>query len=192
MNIQVIAEHSVCMDLLPPKANILDLGARGGQFANYFKELGHNVFSVDCDNLPGITHPNLAISDYDGIATIIKDKDPQATRIKRYREGMPSVNLVECWTLQKFSESVDVEVDGWDLIKFDIEGSEREVIHAMNYAPAKQISLEAHCHTNIYSKDEAELMMIKLQSLGYLIVHSPWTQQHGSGWNYWDILAILK
>lgn len=190
MNIQVIAEHSVDLDLLPEKANILDLGARGGAFSNYFKALGHNVFSVDCDNVPGITHPNLAIGDYDGIATIIKDKDPQATRIKRYKEGMPSVNLVECWTLQKFSESVDVEVDGWDLIKLDIEGFERELIYAMNYPPAKSLSIEFHAHC-AYHLSKIDGMVDKLKSLGYSVLKHELTRAHGLGLNAWDSLFAL-
>lgn len=188
MNIQVIAEHSVCMDLLPPKANILDLGARGGQFANYFKELGHNVFSVDCDNVPGIGYPNLAISNYNGNATIIRDKDPQATKIKPYKEGMPSLNLVECCTLDKFSEFVSVT--SWDLIKFDIEGSEREVIHAMNYPPAKSLSIEFHAHC-AYHLVDIDAMVQKLQSLGYKILKHELTRAHGLGLNAWDSLFAL-
>lgn len=191
MNIQVIAEHSVALDLLPKKANILDLGARGCQFCNHFKSLGHNVFSVDCDNIEGITHPNLAISNFSGHASIIRDVDPQATRVVPYngKYKNPFITLVNCMTLQEFSKSVGIEV--FDLIKIDIEAAEYEVIMSLDYPPAVQISWEAHLHTGLYKIAQVREMEEKLSSLGYIPLRHEMTKQHGLCENYWDSLWVI-
>lgn len=190
MNIQVIAEHSVDLDLLPPKANILDLGARGGQFSNYFKQLGHNVFSVDCDNVPGITHPNLAISNFNGNASIVWGRDPQATYIIPYVKGRSSTQIVECKTLQKFSEEVGISV--FDVIKFDVESSERDIIMSLETAPAVQISCEFHLHVGAYGMLAVSRMEQKLHSLGYIPISHKMEKRHGLCENYWDSLWVLK
>lgn len=198
MNIQVIAEHSVDLDLLPQKANILDLGCRGFQFSKYFFEAGHNVHCVDCD--PKIEVPLdlapyyhcLAISDFDGLAAVIYDKDPQATRIIPYQPNgkTRSVNLIESKTLESFSRIVDVEF--WNILKLDVEGAEYEIIVDLEQAPAKQLSIEFHLHTGIYGMNKIDEMVNHLKSLGYYPAKHELTIQHGLGNNFWDSLFILK
>jgi FkbM family methyltransferase len=190
--ITVIAEHSVDLDLLPEKANILDLGCRGFLFSNHFILSGHHVITVDCDPLvyPGATnlHYNLAISDFEGNVKIKYSKDPQATRINKRNDGMPD-NMVPCTTLKKLSEQCSIHF--WDLIKIDIEGSEYEVIMSLTEPPAKQLSIEFHLHTGIYDIKAVRRMESKLHNLGYEFVSHQMTSQHGCGMNYWDSLFIL-
>lgn len=196
MNIQVIAEHSVDLDLLPEKANILDLGCRGFHFANHFLSFGHRVITVDCDPkiTPIVDHYKLAISNFDGLASVLYDIDPQATRIIPYTERIkgsknPFLTLVECKTLKSFSEMVEIEF--WDCIKMDVESSEYEIIMSLDKAPATQISCEFHLHTGLYDVDKVWDMKDKLESLGYNPVKHEMSEQHGLGPNYWDSLFIL-
>lgn len=184
MRIEIIAEHSVDLDLLPDKANILDAGCRGMLFTNEMRRRGHNVIALDCDNLGDhFVYRRLAISDHNMRVGIKRSNDIQATMICAGDE-------VECTTIQKLC--IDVQIYYWDLIKLDIEGSEYEVIMSMDRPYAKQLSIEFHLHTGIYKENEILLMENKLSWLGYFPVKHDKTQQHGMGYNYWDSLWILK
>lgn len=177
-----IHEHYVEESLLPGKANILDLGCRGFQFTNYFRDLGHKVHAVDIDVLEGDYHM-VAISYFNGKAGISKNSnDPQATKMKLGNE-------IDCYTLKAFSQKVGVRF--WDLIKIDIEGAEYEVIMSLTEPPAKQLSIEFHLHTGIYTDVQMREMEAKLSQWYNFASHEK-TAQHGAGFNYWNSLFILK
>lgn len=184
--ITVIAEHSVDLEILPKEANILDLGCRGFLFADELTRLGHWVCCVDADKLPpGKHYWQIAITDYNGYCNVIPNKDPQGFRI-----GKKSNDGLKCATLPMFSSWNDVEF--WDLIKIDIEGSEYEVIMSLTEPPAKQLSIEFHLHTGIYKEAQVKEMVDKLTSLGYYPVKHDKYPAHGCSPNYWDSLFILK
>lgn len=189
VRIKTITEHSVCLDILPEKSKILDLGCRGFQFAKYFDGLGHEVYSVDMDNTVSAQlmdknkYFTLAITDLDGYVGIQRSNDPQATKVK---EGVD----VKSMTLESFSKMVGIEF--WDLIKMDIEGSEFNVIMSMTRPMAKQLSIEFHLHTDAYAQIGMQLMERQLKNLGYESVSHKLTEQYGAGYNYWDSLFILK
>ncbi len=194
MNIEKIHEHSVDTSLLPKGAKILDIGCRGLLFATHFKELKYNVYSIDVEDY---AYENWgedcrywmgAISDFDGIASIQRNNDAQATRIIKFN---PLIN--ESIGVQKLSSySKNQGIEFWDLIKMDIEGSEYQVIMSLEKAPATQLSIEFHLHTGIYGMYEMTLMEDKLKALGYVAVKHELTSEHGAGENYWDSLWILK
>jgi len=181
--ISEVCEHSVRLDLLPEKANIIDIGCRGFQFTNYMRELGHKVTAIDIDALHNQTYYRLAITGKDGRVGIHRNNDPQATRIK---EGDELLSM----TLETFSKSIGIEF--WDLIKMDIEGSEYDVIMSLKKAPSKQLSVEFHLHTGIYGQAQMKEMEDKLRKLRYEFVQHKLTEQHGAGFNYWSSLFILK
>lgn len=195
--ITVIAEHSVDLTLLPQKANILDLGCRGFLFAKELTRLGHRVITVDpdyhvvgehieaCKIYPEMEmwHYKVAISNYNGLCSLIRSNDPQAVSIKPGDD-------IDCITLKNLSERVCV--DFWDILKIDVEGSEYEIILDLVEAPAKQISIEMHLHTGVYTMTEVKEMENKLYSLGYYAAKHELTIAHGLGYNYWDSLFILK
>lgn len=183
--ITVIAEHSVDLSILRKEANILDLGCRGFHFTEYFDKRGDFVVPIDMDILK-TTRPYMrfAVTNFNGIAPIHRNNDPQATRIGLVHTG----EEVTAITLQKLMEHIKVPY--FDLIKMDIEGAEREVIMSLETAPAKQLSIEFHLHTGIYSKFQMSLMEIKLRSLGYKAASHELTSQHGAGFNFWDSLWI--
>lgn len=183
MIIDEVCEHKLSLELLPKKANILDIGCRNFLFTKAMRVLGHTVFPVDIDKLnESQAYYQVAISNYDGRAGIIHSNDPQATRIKEGSE-------VPCYTLESFSKFVGVEM--WDLVKIDVEGAEWEIIMGMNKPMAKQISVEMHLHTGFYTINEVNLMVAKLQALGYKIASHEMTAQHGAGNNFWSSLFIL-
>jgi FkbM family methyltransferase len=183
MNIEIIAEHSVDLDLLPEKAKILDLGCRGFLFTDELRRLGHNVLAVDCDKFEREDYFQIAISNKVGRVGIKRSNDPQATMIMEGSEFM-------CMDLKMLMLTARVEF--FDLIKIDVEGAEYEIIMSLEKAPAKQISVEFHLHTGIYGENEMLLMENKLLWLGYFPVKHDKTKQHGLSYNYWDSLWILR
>jgi hypothetical protein len=188
MKIELIEEHHVAVDLIPAKANILDLGCRGFKFTNHWRFIHggtHNVVAVDCDRLRGYEreYHQIAVSDYNGLCGIKKFDDPNATQIQYG-------NDVECYTLEKLMQYMDVEQ--WDLMKVDIEGSEHKVLRNMLLPRAKQISVEFHLHLPNNDESDIEKTVHHLLELGYEIATHELTQAHGAGWNYWSSLFILK
>lgn len=185
--IEVIAEHSVDLGILRSPANILDLGCRGFHFTEYFDKRGDYVVPFDCDPHLKTDRPyvKMAVSNYNGTASIKRTNDPQATSITKIITGGEEVATT---TIDKICE--DFKIPYWDLIKMDIEGAEHDVILSLNKAPAKQLSIEFHLHTGAYSKFQMSLMEIKLRALGYKSVKHDLTSQHGAGFNFWDSLWI--
>jgi hypothetical protein len=183
MNIEIIAEHSVDLDLLPEKAKILDLGCRGFLFTDELRRLGHNVLAVDCDKLEREDYFQIAISNKVGRVGIKRSNDPQATMIVEGSEVM-------CMDLKMLMLTARVEF--FDLIKMDVEGAEYEVIMSMDRPYANQLSWEAHLRTGVYTMKEVDQMVSKLISLGYTPVKFELTKMHGLAANYWDNLFILK
>lgn len=182
MIIERVAEHSYCPELMTKGGYVLDLGCRGFQFTDYFRDKGHTVISVDIDSFDRHDYLRMAITGRDGMVGIDRNNDPQATKVKLGHE-------IQSMTLESFIKAHGIE---FDLIKLDIEGSEYEVIMSLTKAPAKQISFECHCHTGAYSIDDVADIIMKLESLGYTIVQHELTKNHGCGLNFWDSLAILK
>lgn len=193
MNLTTIAEHTLCLDLLPERANVLDLGCRGFLFANELRRLGHNVVCVDMDTLePGGRAANYyqkAITNRNGFVYLQRERDPQATRIALY-EGQNATEEVECMTLETFSAYVNIPF--WDAIKVDIEGAEYDVIMSLKQPLSKQLSIEFHLHTSIYGIRQMAEMHDKLRDLGYTAVQHEMTKQHGLSLNFWDSLFILQ
>lgn len=131
-----IHEHTCDLSLLPEKAVILDIGAFGMEFTNYFRNLGHTVHAVDIQEFEG-EYDQIAITDYNGTTFIEQSEDLQATKIGYiYQEGKPQI---PCCTLQTYMKIMDVEM--FDLIKIDCEGSEYRIIMSLQKPPATQIIL---------------------------------------------------
>jgi hypothetical protein len=182
--ITTIAEHSVDLDILPQAPYIMDIGCRGFLFAEYFYNRGEPVFCIDIDELEEVySYTRVAIAGYTGKCGISRNADPQATKMGDGEE-------INCYTLEDFSKKLGTPF--WDLIKMDIEGAEYEVIMSFSRAPAKQLSIEFHLHTGIYTQDQVAQMIGKLKDLGYEIAKHELTTEHGAGFNYWDSLFILK
>lgn len=181
MNIQVIAEHSVDLDLLPEKANILDAGCRGFQFTDYLRNKGHYVLALDVDSLGREDYFNAPLTADGRMVSIKRSSDPQATSICEGKD-FHSVTIQELCNLQ--------DILMFDLIKLDIELSEYEVIMSMNRPYTKQLSVEFHTHCGQTDKQVQECVD-KLHSLGYKTIQHEKTRRHGLAPNWWDSLFIL-
>lgn len=184
--IETIAEHSLIPELIH-YGKVLDAGCRGFEFAKALKEFKCKVFCLDADKLEEDSYSMVALSDFIGTGYLVISDDKQATRLQK----QPKTDYeIRCVTLKEIS--VYFEIEFWDLIKLDIEGSEYEVIMSMEKAWAKQLSIEFHLHTGIYGMHEMDMMMDKLKALGYETIQHNYESRHGAGMNYWDSLFLLK
>lgn len=172
--IQVIAEHSVDLSLLPKNAIILDGGCRGFEFSNYFRELGHQVLAFDIDMLEG-NYIRAALGLNDGWCSVNKTNDPQATHTILGNDT--KIHKIE--SLGKF-----------DLIKLDIEGDEYEILKHSEHPMAKQLSIEFHAHCGKQTKEQLDELLIYLSQ--YYNITATWESRYGAGFNYWDVLFIAK
>ena len=186
---KTVAEHTYEETILTDNGYILDLGCRGFEFADEMTRQGYKVLCIDCDKLetdrPYYRYAIVGV--LDGPVYVKKNKDPQATRITKEE----TAEMVMPMTIKSFSHMFGM-YGKWDLIKMDIEGMEYEVIMSLTEPPAKQLSIEMHLHTGIYSDRQVMEMENKLLSLGYFPAKHDKTHAHGCGLNYWDSLFILR
>jgi FkbM family methyltransferase len=184
MNLKEIYEHTVDLDLLDENSNILDLGCRGFLFKDYIEQnkLG-KVYSVDIDDFDRSDYYKIAISNEDGMCSVVHTHDPQAKHIK---DG----NDLKKMTIDSFSKMVGVEK--WDLIKIDIEGEEYKIIGGLNHPVAKQVSIEFHEHCDCKIGKEALDNLLNWIENYYDVYNKNWEERHGCTYNYWDILLISK
>lgn len=196
MNIQVIAEHSVDLDLLSGGICI-DAGCRGFQFSEAMRDLGLKVLAFDLEEMQapeGVRFLKFAISDFNGYGIYKDTKDLQAKHLIEHHSGQPGkpisvMRLVDIYEpLFKVEPSAQV-----DVLKLDCEGSEYKILSDPNFQPIpKQISVEfhMHCHRSLHEQYYDKCMENILKH--YEPVKHELTQAHGAGWNYWNSLFIRK
>lgn len=179
--VEVIAEHSVNLSLLPENAVILDAGCRGFEFTKHLRSLGYQVVPVDIDNLDGI-YFKCAIGYKDGRCSVNHTNDPQAKSIK---EG----NEIDMFTIETIYNNLFFNPGKFDLIKLDIEGEEINVLKHGKHPMSKQLSVEFHAHIG-QTKAQIDELLNYLEE--YYTITKSWEPRHGAGFNYWDVLMIAK
>jgi FkbM family methyltransferase len=194
--IEVIAEHSVDLSLLPKNAVILDGGCRGFGFTDYFRDRGHNVLAIDIDTLDRQDYRKVGVSLKQGIAKINYTNDPQATSInevesievKEFHERELTNNEVYVCDIKGFERAMGI--NQFDLIKLDIEGDEYDILKYSTHPMAKQLSIEFHAHCGKQTKEQLDELLTELSQ--YYNITASWESRHGAGFNYWDVLLISK
>lgn len=197
MNLQCIAEHTVDLSLLTRGSKVLDLGCREFTWSKAMLEYVDEVWCVDAD--PDVKVPESplklirgAVLAYDDQPVYLKQwGNGTGNKVYEQCERRPNGKYVEARsiTIKTISEIVRVKI--WDVIKFDIEGSEIGVLLSLDVPPSKQLSIEFHIHTGTPNQNVDKAVKY-LESLGYQTVQHELSAQHGAGINYWDSLFILK
>lgn len=191
-NLQCIAEHTVDLSLINRDSKVLDLGCRAFTWANAMLEHVGRVCCIDADD--DIRQPD------DGrlIFMVAAVDEPNAGRKDLIKSGNGTGNyLKKADDKEGLYYTVSLQflcdfynVDYWDLIKFDIEGSEIPVLLSLTKPPAKQLSVEWHMHTGT-TKEKIHEVFAHLQSLGYARAYTDYSRKHGLCENYWDVCFIL-
>lgn len=187
MNIQVIAEHSVAVDLLTGGVCI-DAGCRGFGFSIGMRDLGCKVVAFDMEDFvvpEGILFFRQAISTYSGNGFYKNTEDAQA---KHLHDSGLQVSIIG---LNDFYDQMNFGVV--DVLKLDIESTEMYLLSDPNFRPIpKQISVEfhLHCHEQLH-KQYYQACMDNLSKY-YIAVKHELTEAHGAGYNFWDSLFIRR
>lgn len=198
-NLQCIAEHTVDLSLINRDSKVLDLGCRAFSWTNYMLGYVSKIVCVDAD--PDIEVPNIPVLFIRG-AVHKNDDEVLSYRMSGNGTGnclMPESLVpddrksrylkVKTVSLRTISEISYVLF--WDLIKFDIEGSEVPVLLSLTKPPARQITCEFHMHTGT-TRDQVHRVFDHMGCLGYERVFQDFSRKHGLGENYWDVLFVLR
>jgi hypothetical protein len=180
--IKDICEHSIMTSIIGTNSTVLDVGCRDFGFTNAMKALGCKVYSIDPDILDG-DYYRCAISNEDGLCGLVHTKDPQGKYIK-------TGNEIKKYTIESFGKMVGI--DQWDVVKLDCEGEEYNILISLTSPPAKQLSIEFHEHTERkIGRDNIDMILKHLDNWYDRKVIN-WDTRHGAGYNYWDVLLVLK
>lgn len=205
-----ISEHTLDESLIKKDGWILDLGCVNFTFAEEIKKYTKNIICVDPNPEIEINKiPNYII--YENTAVIPEEDIEEKTFfIYNDKNGHSILNPQKDWcnlikkitvpttTITKIMKKYDI--DQFDLIKFDIEGAEYEILKNIDWKISKQYSVEFHdfrnmnpCHPSneIYYNNIFETM----EKYCYIAKHE--LSDHpgfplGLGRNYWDSLFLLK
>lgn len=188
MNIKCIAEHSVDLDLLSGGICI-DVGCRGFQFSEAMRDLGCKVIAFDLEDMKapdGVEFRKMAVSNYTGYGVYKDTTDLQAKHLTG-GSGKP-VSVISLNDLYKLIASTNV-----DILKLDVEGEEFSIFMDEAFQPIpRQITFELHQHTQARrSQTEIETLFDKLKQW-YDFVHVDYSEKHGCGLNWWDVLIVKK
>lgn len=189
MNIQVIAEHSVALDLLSGGICI-DVGCRGFQFSEAMRDLGLKVVAFDIEDMepPKDVHfvKSAVMTEYRTVR-YVNTNDQQAKFVSIEGIEVQAVDIKDVYR-DLLSDMTCI-----DVLKLDCEGSEYIILSDPDFmAVPRQISVEfhMHCHRELHDQyyDKCLENLLKY----YEPVQHEMTQAHGAGWNYWDSLFIRK
>lgn len=203
MEYKCIGGHTFCHELLTDGV-IIDVGCRGFEFTNYFKD--KIVFCIDPDETvfnnkeftEFINYPPkqlcLAISDKagettyypNGEATMIREVDPDPTYPhidQKYSKTCKTITMEDLYKIT--GENVDI-------LKLDCEGAEYIILGETFKPIPKQITVEFHHHCVPELHKEKYVEIISRLSKNYTMLNDVWEQRHGCGFNFWDTLFIRR
>lgn len=195
MNLVVIAEHTINLDRLTG-GFVLDAGCRNFTFAKELATRGCKVVALDADptviadDFKGV-FLNAAISDKAGERELVMCSDPQARYLAGWSVHQDPCVKVQAMTISDLMKIYDI--DHWDVVKLDVEGSEYSILAAWPGPVATQISVEFHEHCLGRPPDEVYTSIFKhLAGFGYEIVQHERDARMDAGMNFWDSLLTLK
>jgi FkbM family methyltransferase len=204
-----IQEHSIEESIIDKEGWILDLGCINFSFAKDLKQYCNNIICVDPNPnidqslIPeGIIYENIAVTHDENITE-------QTFYIYNDVQGYSLLNPSRDWcvlqktitvpvtTIKKLMEKYNIKK--FELIKFDIEGAEYEILRNLDWLFSKQYSIEFHDFRfmNPYYPDNEKYyseVFNKIKNIKY-IKHEITDHlgfPNGMGRNYWDTLIVLE
>lgn len=200
-------EHTIEESIIDKNGWILDLGCINFGFALEMKKYCDNVIAVDpnpnIQNIPdGIIFERAAIvsddtkevdyyiyNDAQGYSLLNPSKDWCQLEGKMKIKSMNIKDIMNKYGIGKF-----------ELIKFDIEGSEYEILKNIDWTISKQYSVEFHDFRFMnphYPNNELYYTQLFSDMKNYCNVVRHESSDHpgfpaGYGRNYWDSLFVSK
>jgi FkbM family methyltransferase len=203
-----IKEHTIEESIIDKNGWVLDLGCVNFAFSLEIKKYCDNVICVDPNpnikEIPdGVIYENIAITHdenltediyylYDDISgNSLLNPSNDTCRLL----GEQKINLT---TIKKLMLKYNIEK--FELIKFDIEGSEYSILENLDWGVSKQFSVEFHDfrgmnphypNNEIYYDKLLDKIKNKFDVISHTNTHHPGFPL-GMGYNYWDSLFVEK
>lgn len=202
-----LQEHTIEESLIDKNGWVLDLGCINFQFSLELKKYCNNIICVDPN--PNITNiPDEII--FERAALISDNREEVDYFIYDDIQGYSLLNPTRDWcTLKEIStiKSINIDyimkkynIEKFELIKFDIEGSEYDILSKIDWSISKQFSIEFHDfrfmnpyypNNEIYYSNLFEKIKDKFEILQHEKTEHPGFPD-GMGSNYWDSLFVEK
>ena len=203
-----LSEHTIEESIIDENGWILDLGCVNFSFTNDIKKYCKNIICVDpnpeINEVPtGVFYERCAITHLD-------DETEQNFYIYNDVQGYSLLNPDrDCCQLQKVitvpvmsikSLMKKYNIDKFELIKFDIEGAEYEILKNIDWSISKQYSIEFHDFRSMnpyypnnqkYYDELIGNISDTIEIVSHVMTDHPGFPI-GSGRNYWDSLFIQK
>ena len=202
-----LSEHTIEETIINKTGYVLDLGCVNFSFSKDLLNYCDNVICVDPNtnikNIPqGLIYENAALvhDDKKEITFYIYNDIQGYSILNPNNDCCRLVNSITVKALNIKDIMDKYNIKQFELIKFDIEGAEYEILNTMDWTISKQYSIEFHDFRNMnpYSPDNEkfyEELRNKTNNYIDIITHEKTRHPgfHGdTGLNYWDSLFILK
>lgn len=191
MKTEVVAHHTILPEFLTG-GPVLDVGCRAHGFGVWFADRGHKVMALDPDpDLDPPTHPNIqyhraALMPEGGVHRFWMHENPEARCVLFGGEVRPG-KIVEV----KAMGLGDIATTKWDVVKFNCEGSEYEVLPKWPGPIARQMVVSFHEHYRPQGWRAIGKIVEHLLKWYHPVIHG-WDVRHYGGYNYWDSVFVLK
>jgi FkbM family methyltransferase len=175
---------------------VLDCGAFRGEFARWSAErFSARVISFEADPrlfeslpvIPGVTFHNFAISGADGRLPFHRSASRCSTAYFHNLSGSDAdAFMAPARSLESFCDENAVE--GIDLLKLDIEGSELDVFESATdgfLMGIKQITVEFHDFLDPGQVPRIKAVLQRMRNLGFLVVKM-------SFWTFGDVVMLNR
>jgi FkbM family methyltransferase len=202
-----ILEHTIEETIIDKNGWILDLGCVNFQFSLEMKKYSNNIICVDPN--PTITNIPEGVF-YERAALVWDDRKEVEYFIYNDKNGHSLLNPTKDWcqledkikiTSINFKDIMKkYNIEKFELIKFDIEGSEYEILENIDWSISKQFSIEFHDFRFMnpyypYNHKYYEKLLNKISDKFNVVKHE--LTDHpgfpvGQGLNYWDSLFVEK
>lgn len=206
MQLKRYSEHTLAEDLLTPGGWVLDGGSHKLAFSLEMARLGMNVLAVDpspraaseCEHenvrvvkaalVPNayVLYPYRLVSYDNGAGDFLLSTE----RVVPAGSAVAPVGTVSLAALME-----DLNIEQFEAIKLDIEGSEYDLLESWPGPITKQLTVEFHDFRPRFNSYGVAFYDRLLRRLGlwYTVVQHEKTRQHGlPDLNYWDSLFVLK
>jgi FkbM family methyltransferase len=201
MRIERLAEHSVDVDLLPEAPVVLDAGCRGFDFSHAVLDVRPNARIIAMDPAPesaGSDDPRITFLNEPLVGLhqssqmeFVALPNPAACFVRELDSTTLAGKCVETRTLLWLFSWFQIQK--FDLVKLDVEGSEFGILETWPGPIATQISVEFHDHVDNRKYDEAYFNRLFLGSLAdYEVVQHELSEVSNARRGHWDSLFRLR